>query len=72
MSEELPHTKRPHPIRLVIFMLIGAGFGALFTPVPGGRGMESEGPDTTRMLCVLGASLAGGAVELLVRVVQRD
>jgi hypothetical protein len=72
MSEEPARTKKPHPIRLAVFMLIGAGFGALLGPTVQGR-IQDAGRDELRYLAwVVCAALVGGVIELFARVGQRD
>jgi hypothetical protein len=72
-SEPAP-TKKPHPIRLTVIMLIGAGFGACF--IGGGAGHGYEVPivwdRVTPLISVVGGALGGIATELLVRWGQRD
>jgi hypothetical protein len=74
MSDEPPRTRRPHPIRLAIFMLIGAGFGLALGPVEGGRGQDFDYKAHNRamLIAVCGGSIVGGALEYLVRICQRD
>jgi H+/Cl- antiporter ClcA len=64
--------KRPHPLRLAAFMLVGAGFGSLFSPAIQGNGMQLERQLIGEMLWIVCGAVAGGALELLVRVGQRD
>ena len=67
-------TRRPHPIRLAVFMLIGAAFGALFSPAIAGNGANPKMAvlHIWFMVYIVSAALAGGVVEIVVRVWQRD
>jgi hypothetical protein len=77
MSDEPTGPKRPHPIRLAIFMLIGAGFGLGLSPVRSGHGWPGEevaerARVRTVLYMVCGCAIGGGALEFLVRIGQRD
>src|SRR5580704_17823463 len=73
-SGEPAPTKKPHPIRLTLFMLIGAGFGSCFTGISGGRGQDDPTvwERVMPLISVVGGALCGIATELLVRWGQRD
>jgi len=62
--------KRSHPIRIAVFMLIGAGFGTLFAPQRI-NGFNGWGAAAVSFGVVAGA-LGGLALEFLVRATQRD
>jgi hypothetical protein len=64
--------KRPHPFRLAAFMLAGAGFGTLFSPAIQGHAFHLERQLIEQMLWIVCGAIAGGALELFVRVAQRD
>jgi hypothetical protein len=67
-------TKKPHPIRLTVIMLIGAGFGSCFMGAGAGRGYEEPTvwERVVALIYVVGGALCGIATELLVRWGQRD
>jgi uncharacterized membrane protein YfcA len=72
--DEPAPTKKPHPIRLTVFMLVGVCFGSCFMGVGGGHGYEV--PTVLErimpLICVVGGALGGIATELLMRWGQRD
>ena len=72
--DEPAPTKKPHPIRLTVFMLIGAGFGSCFMGVDAGHGYEvrTVWERVMPLICVVGGALGGIATELLMRWGQRD
>lgn len=70
MSESPSKPKRPHPIRLTVFALVGTGFGLLFPPAIA-NDFNGRQQLTVLIYAVVGA-LAGAVTELLVRIVQRD
>ena len=72
--DEPAPSKRPHPIRLTLIMVIGAGFGACFMGVRAGHGYElpTVWERVMPFLSVVGGALGGIATELLVRWGQRD
>jgi hypothetical protein len=71
--------KKPHVIRMAVFMLIGVYFGMIFGPAITGL---LRGPVTTNdagrvatedaLICAVAGSLAGIVVERLVRAAQHD
>ncbi len=66
MSDE--PKKRPHPIRMALFMIVGAAFVALYAPV---RLRAFTGP-AVELFCVVGGALGGAGLEFLVRADRRD
>jgi hypothetical protein len=71
-SDDPAPKKKPHRIRLTVFMLMGAGFGLLFGSIGGGRGDPTVWEDVMPLVYAMGGALNGIATELLVRWGQRD
>jgi hypothetical protein len=66
MSDE-PKQRHGHPIRLAVFMLIGAGIGALFSMPIQGHGQQMASMLMREMAFVVCGALVGAASELFVR-----
>jgi hypothetical protein len=72
-NEPVP-TKKPHPIRLTLLMLLGAGLAWSIGGVDGGRGQDVPNywQRATPLICVTSGAIGGIATELIVRWGQRD
>jgi hypothetical protein len=73
-SDEPAPTKKPHPIRLTLFMLIGAGFASCSTGISGGRGQDDPTvwERVMPLIYAMCGALGGMTTELFVRWGQRD
>jgi hypothetical protein len=74
LRDELVPTKKSHPIRLTVLMLLGAGLAWCIGGVSGGRGQDvpTFWERATPFICATGGAIGGIATELLVRWGQRD
>jgi|HubBroStandDraft_2_1064218.scaffolds.fasta_scaffold2152498_1 hypothetical protein len=66
MSDE-PKLRRGHPIRLAMFMLIGAAIGALLSTPIQGHGQHVANALMREMAYIVCGSLTGAGSELFVR-----
>jgi hypothetical protein len=68
MSDEPKKRRRGHPIRLAVFVLIGAGLCAMFSPSIQGHGQQMASALTRQMAYIVCGALVGAASELFVRI----